>query len=165
MTQKQAIDKLHEMKHWKNVYYRGLGKHVDISNASFEEKTGQCSVVLSYEDTAGNPVKKRLNRDFSTLDLMVSDFTFEDNIEVVKIEQVIPPSLPSPPIVVVEEKSGIVMLRDSLFKTIDYLQSGEITAENAKAVAIVAQTVINSVQLEMNYKLQCDETHEIKLMK
>lgn len=53
-----------------------------------------------------------------------------------------------------EDKSSdtIQGLRKKLFETLEKLESRKISMTEAKAITVVAQTIINSVRLELDYK-------------
>ncbi|BES72192.1 hypothetical protein RE428_32100 [Marinobacter nanhaiticus D15-8W] len=48
-------------------------------------------------------------------------------------------------------KNKIEDLRDHLFETLEKLKDGDIDIERAKAVSGVAQTIINSAKVEIDY--------------
>jgi len=43
-------------------------------------------------------------------------------------------------------------LRDTLFDTIDQLRDGSIDVSTAKSVAVLAQTILNSAAIQMQYE-------------
>lgn len=45
----------------------------------------------------------------------------------------------------------ITDLRESLFDTIDALKDGKMSVENAKAVAELAQTIVNTAKVEVDF--------------
>ena len=47
--------------------------------------------------------------------------------------------------------NNITELRDVLFETLRDLKSGKIKKEDAKAISEVAQTIINSAKVEVDY--------------
>lgn len=55
---------------------------------------------------------------------------------------------------------NIKTVRVHLFETLEKLKSGAITDTNAKAVASVAQTILNSAKLEIEYKKMNDRFEE-----
>ena len=48
-------------------------------------------------------------------------------------------------------KNKIEDLRNHLFETLEMLKDGDIDVERAKAVSGVAQTIINSAKVEIDY--------------
>lgn len=55
-------------------------------------------------------------------------------------------------------------LRAKLFSTIKNLLDNKISPEEAKSIAMVGQTIINSVKLEMDYKMLEKKDREVKFL-
>jgi hypothetical protein len=49
-------------------------------------------------------------------------------------------------------------LRDTLFDTIDLLKSGKIEVDKAKAIQSIAQTIVNSAKVEVDYLASINAT-------
>lgn len=61
-------------------------------------------------------------------------------------------------------ENNLLGLRNHLFSTLKKLEGGTMKADEAKAMAQVAQTIINSAKLEMEYKLLINDKPEISLL-
>lgn len=60
--------------------------------------------------------------------------------------------------------NNLTGLRNHLFEAIRKLEGGTMRAEEAKAMASLAQTIINSAKLEMEFKLLVSKSPEIKMI-
>jgi uncharacterized damage-inducible protein DinB len=49
-------------------------------------------------------------------------------------------------------------LRDTLFETIELLKTNKIEVDKAKAIQSIAQTIVNSAQVEVDYLSQINAT-------
>lgn len=56
---------------------------------------------------------------------------------------------------------NIQTVRTHLFEALERLKSGKISDSQAKATASVAQTILNSAKIEMEYKKLCGNSGEI----
>ena len=65
-----------------------------------------------------------------------------------------------------EEKkdNNLKELRILLFDAIRNLKNQKITTEEAKTMSLVAQTIINSAKIEMEYKMLAKEDREVKFL-
>lgn len=61
-------------------------------------------------------------------------------------------------------ENNIGTLRTKLFSAIEKLEKGTMKHEEAKAMASLAQTVINSAKLELEYKRMVEKTPDIKML-
>jgi len=61
-------------------------------------------------------------------------------------------------------ENNIGTLRTKLFSAIEKLENGTMKHEEAKAMASLAQTVINSAKLELDYKRMVEKTPDIKML-
>ena len=61
-------------------------------------------------------------------------------------------------------ETKIKELRQKLFSAIDKLESGTMKHEEAKAIASLAQTIINSTKLELDYKKMVEKTPNIEML-
>lgn len=60
--------------------------------------------------------------------------------------------------------NNISGLRSHLFTAIQKLEGGTMKADEAKAMASLAQTIINSAKLELDYKRMIEKTPYIKML-
>jgi len=158
VAQDKIIEKLEEIKHWRDVYYRPLAKDVTIQNTSYDAKLQQCAIILSFE-RSGNPERKKVTFHESNLfDRIKSDFQYDDSPVEIGREIVIP-ALPNPKASYVaypaEEVVSEILVGDDakklkkiLFDTIDKLSAGTIDYRNALAIATVSQVLINQLLIE-----------------
>lgn len=63
-----------------------------------------------------------------------------------------------------ETNKNISGLRDHLFSAIEKLEGGTMKADEAKAMASLAQTIINSAKLELDYKSMVEKNPDIKML-
>lgn len=61
-------------------------------------------------------------------------------------------------------ENNIASLRTHLFSAIQKLEGGTMKHEEAKAMASLAQTIINSAKLELDYKRMVEKTPDIKML-
>jgi len=61
-------------------------------------------------------------------------------------------------------KRTIHDLRNHLFDTIEKVTSGEIDNHQAASIATLAQTIINSAKIELEYKKSLNETPTVTLL-
>ena len=64
----------------------------------------------------------------------------------------------------VTQESNIQSLRQRLFAAIDNLNEGKINADQAKSLASLAQTIINSAKIELEYKRGLNKDKSIKML-
>ncbi len=60
--------------------------------------------------------------------------------------------------------NNISILRGHLFNAIQKLEAGTMKSDEAKAMASLAQTIINSAKLELDYKRMIEKQPDIKML-
>lgn len=61
-------------------------------------------------------------------------------------------------------ENNIETLRTKLFSAIEKLETGTMKHEEARAIASLAQTIINSAKLELEYKRMVEKAPDIKML-
>ncbi len=174
-----------EMPHWQNVVYLPLNADASIISARYIEDESKVEIKFIINKN-GSPEDKKLTFSEGRFAEILADFKYDDSVQTVKTEMVIPKekikknNLSSEEVAVLENaltvkdmeikpdnpaepKTIFQDLYAHLFSTITLLKEGKITSEAAKSTAIVSQTVINLARLELEYKLNGQEPVKNKL--
>ena len=90
---------------------------------------------------------------------------FKKHKELKIIDNELKPKIMTPTGTTMEtDELTVKELRSKLFSTIKNLLDKKISPEEAKSIAIVGQTIINSVKLEMDYKMLEKKDREVKFL-
>jgi hypothetical protein len=165
---------IEEMMHWQSVVYLPLNADASIISAKYLDDESKVEIKFVV-DRNGSPENKKLLFSESRFAEIMADFKYDDSIQTVKTEMVVPKekikanNLSQEEVAVLEEsltvknfekqpdtgeeKTIFQDLYSHLFATITLLKEGKITSEAAKSTAVVAQTVINLARLELEYTL------------
>lgn len=93
---------------------------------------------------------------FENIDVHIDLFTIrETNVSILK---------PTPTQMAEVTENNLKGLRTHLFNAIRQLEGGTMNNEQGKAMAQIAQVIINSAKLEMEFKRQTDDKRPVSLL-
>lgn len=115
-------------------------------------------IVLEYRN--GNqydvPIKKNDIVQYLSKFKLIEDNAMKENKNNLEHEEIIAP--------VNGEEKTISGLRNDLFETISLLKSGKIKTAEAKEISTLAQVIINSAKLEIEYRKQFKDKQQIRML-
>ena len=128
--------------------------------------SGDKSIKIEYSVGFGasEQIKKiEFNRDLLTekLNLFTSKKIIDNELKLTFIN---PPKIKNYLEMSDSTKNNIKGLQDHLFNAIKKLEGGTMNSEQAKAMAQLAQTIINSAKLEIDYKKMLSDTPSVPLL-
>ncbi len=145
-----------------------------------KERYNEATVILEkLKPKEREIINRRINEELSYAEISkkydINESTarvrFHDakiNIQKIIKESKLPklPKLPKKIYLSMSEKTenNIGSLREHLFETLRKLEGGTMKADEAKAMASVAQTIINSAKLELDYKRLAEKNPQIKML-
>lgn len=118
-------------------------------------------IVLEYQDVInGGTLNKKFNDN--TINEMLSLFIPKKTINILK-KNIKQETINIYKMAEVTE-NNLKTLRSHLFEAIRKLEGGAMKSEEAKSMAQLAQTIINSAKLEMEYKKLITEKPDIPML-
>lgn len=149
-------------KEW--YFYEPLNTNVRAIKSDYFEGSKTCYIQFTYGFGASEQTKRE-EFPASDLDIWIKrfqpkkDLTDKFILPQQKIEK-------SKSVIMEESKSTrtVHSLREHLFDAMTAVKSKEITAEQGRAMAQIAQTIINSAKIELEYKKTISEKPSVPLL-
>ena len=156
-------------KEW--YFYEPLNTNVRAIKSDYFEGSKTCYIQFTYGFGTSEQTKRE---EFPATDLEMwlkrfqpkKDLTDKFVLPQQKTESVAILEKPKPVIIMEESKSTrtVHSLREHLFDAMTAVKSKEITAEQGRAMAQIAQTIINSAKIELEYKKAISEKPSVPLL-
>jgi len=150
-------------KEW--YFYEPLGVNVRAIKSDYFDGHKTCYIQFTYGFGASEQTKRE-EFPASELDMWLKRFQpKKDMTDKFVFPQTQVPIKETKPVVTMEEsKNTVHSLRGHLFDAIAAVKSKEITAEQGRAMAQIAQTIINSAKIELEYKKAISEKPSVPLL-
>ncbi len=151
--------KLENIKSKGLLFHEGIEKNCRLTSYSYYPKEKKIAFAL----TSGyglNDEKHLIEFSEYDLDLKLALFTTKkgntSEIELIKPKNTLQMSDST--------QDNFTGMRKHLFEAIRKLEGGTMKSEDAKAMASLAQTIINSAKIEMEFKLLVNKSPDIKMI-
>ena len=149
-------------KEW--YFYQPLNTNVRAIKSDYFEGTKSCYIQFTY---GFGPSEQTKREEFPATDLDMwlkrfqpkRDLTERFELPHQKIEEI-----KIQPVIMSEQKNNMASLRDYLFGAIEAVKQNKMTTEQARSTAQLAQTVINSVKLELDYKKSNSKAPQLPML-
>lgn len=151
-------------------YYVPLKTNVRAIKTNYFEGSQECYIQFTYGFGASEQTKrfefpytelqKHLD-DFEDKKDLTDTFKFPSQVEekpIIQAKETIKVEIMS------EQKNNMESLRNYLFGAIEAVKQNKMTTEQARSTAQLAQTVINSVKLELDYKKSNSKTPQLPML-
>lgn len=157
LTEIQVRDKIDSIKSNGIVFYEPLNKNVRIYSYSYWIGERKIQLCISYGFGASEQFETFVFYDWE-IDEWLRKFKPKNNVDSKQIKYKYTLKMST------TTDNNIQGLRDHLFKAIEKLEGGTMKADEAKAMASLAQTIINSAKLELDYKRMIEKQPDIKML-
>lgn len=160
-------------------YYKPLKENVRNIKTNFFEGSQECYIQFTYGFGASEQTK-RFEFPYTDLDKHLldfepkmdktSEFVFPGRVEeeIDDLDETldeIPIVKPEAKITIMAEtKNNMGTLRDYLFSAIEAVKQNKMTTEQARSTAQLAQTIINSAKLELDYKKSNSKSPQLPML-
>jgi len=153
---KQNSSIVKNLDRWRTTlkfHYTGLNESVVPIKYCYNPETD----IIVLEFSAGKGATERTEKIVFKTEVINEKLALFEGIEIKKrITQI--------PMEEERKDNNLKELRVLLFDAIRNLKSQKITTDEAKTMSLVAQTIINSAKLEMEYKMLSKEDREVKFL-
>jgi hypothetical protein len=160
---KSKIDKVKRglvlLENKMTQFYKPLNTNVRNIKTNFFEGSQECYIQFTY---GFGPSEQTKRMEFPYVELEEYLDRFEDKKDLTgnfklskQIEEVE---------IMSEQKNNMASLRDYLFGAIEAVKQNKMTTEQARSTAQLAQTVINSVKLELDYKKSNSKAPQLPML-
>ncbi len=164
---KSKIDKVKRglimLENKMTQFYKPLNTNVRNIKTNFFEGSQECYIQFTY-GFGPSEQTKRMEFPYVELDKYLDEFEDKKDLtgnfklpgqteeKSIKVE------------IMSEQKNNMASLRDYLFGAIEAVKHNKMTTEQARSTAQLAQTVINSVKLELDYKKSNSKAPQLPML-